>query len=134
MITQKGAGFFDDVNSFFKDSHIISNVGSYVLPAAGAALGTLLDPFIGPAGTVVGGLVGNSANDFIKSRGYGGGDHGGHKMIGGGTPAYDKLPPLTGSFILGSGQPISIDTNRVHFENWYGQNPFPYGIPYKYQL
>lgn len=125
----KGSGFFEDVDSFLKGSHLISNIGSYVLPAAGAALGTFLDPIIGPAGTVVGGLIGNSANDLIKSKGYGDNEQTpsgysvtlGLPLLGGGGVSTDGWPPARGNFILASGLPFDINASKVDFPYVYGQ-------------
>ena len=117
----KGHGFFDDVDKFFRDSHIISNIGSYALPAAGAALGSFLDPIVGPAGTIVGGLIGNSANDLIKSRGYGEGQVTlGLPLMGGGGDS--GLPPARGNFILASGLPFDIRASNLDFPYVYGQS------------
>ena len=68
---QRGGDFFGDVDKFFRDSHIISNIGSVALPALGGFVGSFADPFVGPAGTVVGGVAGQSANDWIRNQGYG---------------------------------------------------------------
>lgn len=68
---QRGGDWLEDIGNGIKNSHLISNVGSYVLPVLGGLAGSLADPFIGPAGTVIGGLAGQSANDWIKSQGYG---------------------------------------------------------------
>jgi hypothetical protein len=118
----KGHGFFDDVDKFFRDSHLLSNIGSVALPAAGAALGSFLDPFIGPAGTVLGGVIGNSANDLIKSRGYGAGEVTLGLPLQGGGGGDAGWPPARGNFILASGMPFDIKASNVDFPYVYGQS------------
>ena len=65
----KGRGFFDDVDKFLKKSKIISNVGSVLLPVLGASGAGLLTA--NPLGATVGAAAGSSANEYIKSLGYG---------------------------------------------------------------
>jgi len=68
---KKGMGFADDFDKFLKDTKLVSNVGAVALPFLGGLVGSLADPFVGPVGTVMGGIAGQSANDWIKSKGYG---------------------------------------------------------------
>ena len=65
----KGTGLFDGFVKFLKDSKILSNVGGVLLPAGGAALGGLLsaNPLVGAAGAA----AGLSANQWLKSQGFG---------------------------------------------------------------
>ena len=65
----KGSGLFDGFVQFLKDSKILSNVGGVLLPAGGAALGGLLsaNPLVGAAGAA----AGLSANQWLKSQGFG---------------------------------------------------------------
>lgn len=65
--TTRGGDFLGDVDSFFRNSHIISNVGNVALPALGGFLGS----FGGPLGTALGAAVGSSGNELIKHAGYG---------------------------------------------------------------
>lgn len=74
----KGMGIFDGFIQFLKDSKILSKVGDVLLPVAGAALGGLFTA--NPLGAVSGAAVGSSANEFLKSKGFG---HCGCKMRGG---------------------------------------------------
>ena len=67
----RGGDVIGDIDNFFKSSHVLSNVGDYVLPVAGGFLGSFLDPIIGPAGTAIGAAVGKSGNDLIRNAGYG---------------------------------------------------------------
>jgi hypothetical protein len=66
----------EGVKEWLKKSHLISNIGQFALPAAGAALGGLAGSFAMPGvGTVEGGTVGaitgSTVNDLIRSAGYG---------------------------------------------------------------
>jgi len=64
-----GEGFLENTNKFLKDSKLISNVGSVVLPLATGALGTAIS--VNPVSGLVGAAAGKSVNEFIKSQGYG---------------------------------------------------------------
>ena len=68
----------------------MSNIGGVALPALGGLVGSLADPFVGPLGTVAGGIAGQSANDWIKSQGFGHGKGRPRKISGkgylGGVP------------------------------------------------
>lgn len=66
---QKGNGFLEDVDKFLKQSKILSTVGNVLLPAAGGALGGLVTA--NPLGATAGGALGTSANQWLKSQGYG---------------------------------------------------------------
>lgn len=66
----KGKGIFQDIDSFLKKTHLLSNIGSVLLPIAGGALGTFVAG--GPGvGSAVGVAAGNSAVQGLKSLGYG---------------------------------------------------------------
>jgi hypothetical protein len=65
----RGRGILEDVNKFLKQSKLLSNVGQVVLPVAGGALAGLLTA--NPIAAAAGGAVGASANQFLKSQGYG---------------------------------------------------------------
>ncbi len=74
--TLKGDGFWSGTKDFLKKSHLISNVGKYVLPAVGSAAGSTFGTAVLPGGGtleggVVGAAAGSSVNDWIKSHGYG---------------------------------------------------------------
>lgn len=75
---RKGKGFFEDVGNAFSsvgnavnDGLKRSGIISKALPFLGATAGSLLDPFLGPGGTALGGIAGAAAGDFAKSHGYG---------------------------------------------------------------
>jgi len=65
----KGAGLFDGFVQFLKDSKILSTVGNVVLPVAGAALGGLVSA--NPLVATAAGAAGLSANQWLKSQGFG---------------------------------------------------------------
>ena len=65
----KGMGIFDGFIKFLKDSKILSKVGDVLLPVAGAALGGLFTA--NPLGLAAGAAAGSSANEFLKSKGFG---------------------------------------------------------------
>jgi hypothetical protein len=65
----KGAGLFDNFVQFLKDSKILSTVGNVVLPVAGAALGGLVSA--NPLVATAAGAAGLSANQWLKSQGFG---------------------------------------------------------------
>jgi hypothetical protein len=106
-----GKGLWEDFNDYLKRSKLISNVGSYVLPLASGALGGFVGSAFSPAGTVsgtaIGAKIGESANQYIKSLGYGkmrGGDSrlvinpigqrlGQKRMMGKGTTALNYVAP-----------------------------------------
>lgn len=72
-LRQRGDGWWEDswgnVNKFLKDSKILSTVGNVVLPAAGGALAGLVTA--NPLAAAAGGALGTSANQWLKSQGYG---------------------------------------------------------------
>lgn len=67
-------GSWDDFVGFLKDSHIISNIGNVVAPVLGGLAAGLVTA--NPIGAAVGAAAGSSANEWIKSQGFGmrGGD------------------------------------------------------------
>jgi hypothetical protein len=65
----KGMGLFDGFVQFLKDSKILSTVGNVVLPVAGAALGGLVSA--NPLVATAAGAAGLSANQWLKSQGFG---------------------------------------------------------------
>lgn len=100
----QGGGFADDFNNFLKQSHIVSNIGNVVAPALGGLAGTFLG---GPAGTAIGAAVGSSANEFVKSQGYG-------KIRG-------RHAKIQGEGYLG-GVPIGINRGQSKFDpRWIGK-------------
>jgi hypothetical protein len=86
-----GEGFWDGVNDVLKRSKVISTVGKVVLPAAGAALGTAIEPGMGSA---IGAAGGTSLNNWIKSHGYG--KHGMGNNFGGRPPVVTRTMYATG--------------------------------------
>lgn len=65
----KGSGLFDSFVQFLKDSKILSTVGNVILPVAGAALGGLVSA--NPLVATAAGAAGVSANQWLKTRGFG---------------------------------------------------------------
>jgi hypothetical protein len=65
----KGAGVFDGFVQFLKDSKILSTVGNVLLPAGAAALGGLVSA--NPLVATAAGAAGLSANQWLKSQGFG---------------------------------------------------------------
>jgi hypothetical protein len=65
----RGMGLFDGFVQFLKDSKILSTVGNVVLPVAGAALGGLVSA--NPLVATAAGAAGLSANQWLKSQGFG---------------------------------------------------------------
>jgi hypothetical protein len=80
----KGAGLFDGFVQFLKDSKILSTVGNVVLPVAGAALGGLISA--NPLVATAAGAAGVSANQWLKSQGFG------SKMRGGDSRLVINVP------------------------------------------
>jgi hypothetical protein len=80
----KGAGLFDGFVQFLKDSKILSTVGNVVLPVAGAALGGLVSA--NPLVATAAGAAGVSANQWLKSQGFG------SKMRGGDSRLVINVP------------------------------------------
>ena len=80
----RGSGLFDGFVQFLKDSKILSTVGNVVLPVAGAALAGLVsaNPLVGAAA----GAAGVSANQWLKSQGFG------SKMRGGDSRLVINVP------------------------------------------
>ena len=73
-----GAAIYDGISIYTSDNRgrtsyevLFGNAGALGLGAAGAAGGTLLDPFIGPAGTIGGGVAGGAAGS-ASGRAFGG--------------------------------------------------------------
>ena len=77
----KGMGIFDGFVKFLKDSKILSNVGGVLLPALGGLAAGLLT--VNPLGIASGAAAGSSANEFLKSKGFGHMKGHGKKMRGG---------------------------------------------------
>lgn len=75
----KGAGLFDGFVQFLKDSKILSTVGNVVLPVAGAALGGLVSA--NPLVATAAGAAGLSANNWLKSQGFGSKMRGGDNRL-----------------------------------------------------
>ncbi len=75
----KGAGLFDGFVQFLKDSKILSTVGNVVLPVAGAALGGLVSA--NPLVATAAGAAGLSANQWLKSQGFGSKMRGGDSRL-----------------------------------------------------
>lgn len=65
----KGTGLFDSFISFLRSSKILSNVGGVLLPALGGLASGLLTA--NPLGIAAGAAAGSSANEFLKSKGFG---------------------------------------------------------------
>lgn len=65
----KGSGLFDSFVQFLKDSKILSTVGNVILPVAGTALGGLVSA--NPLVATAAGAAGVSANQWLKSQGFG---------------------------------------------------------------
>jgi len=65
----RGGSLFDGFVQFLKDSKILSTVGNVVLPVAGAALGGLVSA--NPLVATAAGAAGLSANQWLKSQGFG---------------------------------------------------------------
>lgn len=65
----KGSGLFDSFVQYLKDSKILSTVGNVILPVAGAALGGLVSA--NPLVATAAGAAGVSANQWLKSQGFG---------------------------------------------------------------
>lgn len=65
----KGGSLFDGFVQFLKDSKILSTVGNVILPVAGAALGGLVSA--NPLVAAASGAAGVSANQWLKSQGFG---------------------------------------------------------------
>jgi hypothetical protein len=68
---QTGGDFWSDIDSFFKETKIISTVAAPVIGFAGEALGSFLGPAGSVAGGVVGGLVGDAVGKYAAQQGYG---------------------------------------------------------------
>ena len=92
----RGGDIWSDIDNGLKSSHILSNIGNVVAPVVGGLAGTFLG---GPGiGSAVGAAVGSSANELLKSQGYGGIKGSGvrkHKKMRGGDYFYEPQP-LTG--------------------------------------
>jgi len=80
----RGTGLFDGFVQFLKDSKILSTVGNVVLPVAGAALGGLVSA--NPLVATAAGAAGLSANQWLKSQGFG------SKMRGGDSRLVINVP------------------------------------------
>jgi hypothetical protein len=65
----KGMGLWDGFVQFLRDSKILSTVGNVILPVAGAALGGLVSA--NPLVSTAAGAAGLSANQWLKSQGFG---------------------------------------------------------------
>jgi len=75
----RGTGIFDSFVQFLKDSRILSTVGNVVLPVAGAALGGLVSA--NPLVATAAGAAGLSANQWLKSQGFGSKMRGGDSRL-----------------------------------------------------
>jgi hypothetical protein len=75
----RGSGLFDGFVQFLKDSKILSTVGNVVLPVAGAALGGLVSA--NPLVATAAGAAGLSANQWLKSQGFGSKMRGGDNRL-----------------------------------------------------
>jgi hypothetical protein len=75
----RGSGLFDGFVQFLKDSKILSTVGNVVLPVAGAALGGLISA--NPLVATAAGAAGVSANQWLKSQGFGSKMRGGYNGL-----------------------------------------------------
>jgi hypothetical protein len=80
----RGGSLFDGFVQFLKDSKILSTVGNVVLPVAGAALGGLVSA--NPLVATAAGAAGLSANQWLKSQGFG------SKMRGGDSRLVINVP------------------------------------------
>jgi hypothetical protein len=65
----RGTGIFDSFVQFLRDSKVLSTVGNVLLPVAGAALGGLVSA--NPLVATAAGAAGVSANQWLKSQGFG---------------------------------------------------------------
>ncbi len=107
---QKGGNVFDDIgnwgrqavkdtDAFLKKTKIASTIGSVALPAIGGLIGSLADPFIGPSGTAIGGVLGSYANDQLRNGGYG--KKKGYGYLGGvPSPLFDGKSKFSNSQIM----------------------------------
>jgi hypothetical protein len=75
----RGTGIFDSFVQFLRDSKVLSTVGNVLLPVAGAALGGLVSA--NPLVAAAAGAAGVSANQWLKSQGFGSKMRGGDNRL-----------------------------------------------------